>query len=1174
MFSGLKAIPITQDKPLGAGMGAAEFVHLHLHTQYSLLDGAIKIPDLISKAKEFKMPAVAMTDHGVLFGAMEFYTSVQSSGLKPIVGCEVYVAPGSRHDRGGKNGDSRANHLILLCENYKGYKNLCKLVTLGFQEGFYYKPRVDRELIEKHNEGLICLSACLKGEVADRIVRGDDDGAFRAAAWHKEVFGSDRYYLELQENGIDEQRKVNQKLIEFADKLQVGIVATNDCHYLDQRDHRAHEILLCIQTGKKLEDVNRMSFSSEQFYVKSPEIMAYDFRNYPQAIRNTLEISERCGLLLEFGQVHMPRFDLGTGETLRERFESDTKAGFEQRVGKLVGLGAMTEKRLDDYRNRLSTEIKLIQDMGFSGYFLIVADFIKYAKSHDIPVGPGRGSAAGSLAAYCLGITDIDPIKYNLLFERFLNPERKSMPDIDVDFCTQGRDRVIEYVSGKYGKDCVAQIITFGRMQAKAVVRDVARVLGFPYADADQIAKLIPDALKMTLEKATKDEPRLKEMMDNSSEVKDLILTAKSLEGITRHASTHAAGVVISDKPLVERLPLYKGQNDETLTQFDMTWVEKIGLVKFDFLGLKTLTVLDRAIKLIRETQQHDFDINTIPYDDTTTFEMLSRGDTLAIFQLESSGMREVLTKFRPSVFEDLIAILALYRPGPLESGMVDDFINRKHGRTPIEYPLEQLESILKETYGVIVYQEQVMSIAKELADYSLGEADLLRRAMGKKKAAEMAEQKSRFEKGAAKNRIDPEKAAYIFDLMEKFAGYGFNKSHSAAYAMITYQTAYLKAHFPSEFMAAQLTCETGNPDKITTYISECRNMGIQILPPHVNDSFENFHVYNSKIVFGLGAVKNVGENAVNSILEARREGGPFCGMYDFARRVDLRKVNKKVIESLIKCGAFDGMGPNRRSMLESIDSILDQAASFQREQSEGQFNLFSTECVVGSSSDLTDPPIAPLPEWDDLLKLSFEKDLIGFYVTGHPLMNFESIIREFTNSSTSRLINMSSSTLVRLPGMVKSIKEINTKKGDRMAFVTFEDLEGIVEVTVFSDLYALTRDILNSNEPLILAGVREGEPDAPKLLAQEVHLLKDAPRHFSKSVTVRISTLGTDSSQIRNLKNILSRYRGKVPVKLSVTIPNRSETIISLGSSGCDPSEAFASEIKNQFGNEPVATA
>ena len=1155
-------------------MGSAEFVHLHLHTQYSLLDGAIKIPDLISKVKEFKMPAVAMTDHGVLFGAMEFYSSVQSNGLKPIIGCEVYVAPGSRHDKGARNGDSRANHLILLCENVKGYKNLCKLVTLGFQEGFYYKPRVDREILEKYNEGLICLSACIKGEVADKILRNDEKAAYEAAAWHKEVFNSNRYYLEIQENGIEEQRKVNEKLIEFADRLGVGIVATNDCHYLDQRDHRAHEILLCIQTGKKLEDANRMSFSTEQFYVKSPEIMAYDFRNHPSALRNTLEIADRCGLLLEFGQVHMPRFNLGTGETLRDRFERDARAGFELRIGKQVKSGELSEENLSRYRTRLSTEIKLIQEMGFSGYFLIVADFINYAKGHDIPVGPGRGSAAGSLAAYSLGITDIDPIKYNLLFERFLNPERKSMPDIDVDFCTQGRDKVIEYVSNKYGRDSVAQIITFGRMQAKAVVRDVARVLGFPYSEADQIAKLIPDALKMTLDKALKDEPRLKEMMASSAEVNDLITTAKSLEGITRHASTHAAGVVISDQPLVERLPLYKGQNDETLTQFDMTWVEKIGLVKFDFLGLKTLTVLNGAIKLIREGQKPDFDIENIPYDDAQTFEMLSKGDTLAIFQLESSGMRDVLTKFKPSVFEDLIAILALYRPGPLESGMVDDFINRKHGRTPIEYPLAQLESILKETYGVIVYQEQVMSIAREVADYSLGEADLLRRAMGKKKASEMAEQKSRFEKGAARNKIDPEKASYIFDLMEKFAGYGFNKSHSAAYAMITYQTAYLKAHYPSEFMAAQLTCETGNPDKITAYISECRNMGLQILPPHVNESHESFHVANGKIVFGLGAIKNVGENAVNSILEARREGGPFCGMYDFARRVDLRKVNKKVLESLIKCGAFDGMGPNRRSMLDSLDSVLEQAAGFQREQSEGQFNLFSMDCSLGSSSDLTDPPIAFSPEWEDLVKLSFEKDLIGFYVTGHPLMNFESIIREFTNCSVPRLVPVAVSTLVKLPGMVKSIKEIQTRKGDRMAFITFEDLEGIVEVTVFSDLYAQTRDLLNCGEPLILSGLREGEPDSPKILAQEIHLLKDAPRHFSRSVIVKVSTLGADSRQIRSLKTILERYRGKVPVKLSVTIPNRSETIISLGELGCDPSEAFMSEVRNQFGNDPVATA
>jgi DNA polymerase III subunit alpha len=1150
-------------------MPSSDFVHLHLHTQYSLLDGQIRIPDLIARAKEYKMPAVAVTDHGNLFGAMEFYSQVKSSGIKPIVGCEVYVAPGSRFEQSAKVGQVTSHHLILLCENEKGYRNLCKLVTKGFQEGFYYKPRIDRELLEEYNEGLICLSSCLSGEVPSRLLAGDEKGAAACASWFREVFGAERYYLELQENGMEEQRRVNSGLTDLAAKLDLKLVATNDCHYLDQTDHRAHEILLCIQTGKKMDDPDRMSFSSDQFFFKSPEQMAHHFRHVPEAIKNTRVVADRCSLILEFGQIHMPRFDLGTGETLRERFDKEARAGFETRLAAVkekAGLPPETEAR---YREQLEYEIRMIQEMGFSGYFLIVADFIGFAKKNGIPVGPGRGSAAGSLAAYSLRITDIDPIRYNLLFERFLNPERKSMPDIDVDFCMDGRERVIEYVSSKYGKDNVAQIITFGRMQAKAVVRDVARVLGFPYATADQIAKLIPEALKMTLDKALKEEPRLKEMMKRP-EVGDLINTARSLEGLTRHASTHAAGIVISDRPLVDHLPLYVGNNGETITQFDMTWVEKIGLVKFDFLGLKTLTVIDQTLKLIESCRGQTLDLNAIPLDDSETFTILSRGDTLGIFQLESSGMRDVLTKFKPSVFEDLIAILALYRPGPLESGMVDDFINRKHGRTSIEYPLPQLEPILKETYGVIVYQEQVMSISKILADYSLGEADLLRRAMGKKKAQEMAEQKSRFEKGAAKNKIDPERATYIFDLMEKFAGYGFNKSHSAAYAMVTYQTAYLKTHYTAEFMAAQLSCEAGNTDKITLYISECRNMEIEVVPPHVNQSFHNFHVADGKIVFGLNAVKNVGEGAVVSIIEAREEGGPFCSLQDFTRRVDLRKTNKKVMESLIKCGALDGMGSSRRAMSEALDSVMEQAAGFQKEKAEGQFNLFVSDCEPNGS--LADQPLPQLPEWDDLIKLQQEKEIMGFYVTGHPLMNFQDLIGKYTNASCATLADTEPNSLVRIAGMVKKIKEINTKKGDRMAFVTLEDLSGTTEVTVFSDLYLPTRDLLQSSDPLMITGVREGDKESPKVLAQEIYPIEDAPRRLSKGIRIKLSARGADPLYVKDLKQILARHRGRLPVRLHVIIPNRTETIISLASVSCDPTEAFLAEVRNTLGYEAVS--
>jgi DNA polymerase-3 subunit alpha len=1148
-------------------MPQADFVHLHLHTQYSLLDGAIRIPDVIARAKQYKMPALAITDHGNLFGAMEFYREVQSNGIKPIVGCEVYVAPGSRKTHSPGPGKVTSYHLILLSENEKGYRNLCRLVTSANFEGFYYKPRIDAELLEEYNEGLICLSGCMSGEIAARLLAGDRKGAAKKAAWFRDLFTPERYYLEIQENGLEDQRKVNRELIELAKELDIKVAATNDCHYLNKADYRAHEALLCIQTGKTLDDPDRLRFETAEFYFKSPEEMAHDFREIPEALKVTREIADRCSLLLEFGRVHMPRFDLGTGERLKERFEADARKGFQRRLEKKE----LDSDRLGEYEERLAREISLIKEKGFAGYFLIVADFIGYAREKGVPVGPGRGSAAGSLAAYSLGITDIDPIRYNLLFERFLNPERKSMPDIDVDFCMEGRDRVIEYVSEKYGRDNVAQIITFGRMQAKAVVRDVARVMGFPYPEADKIAKLIPDELKITLDKALEKEPRLVKEREKNPRVDELITMAKALEGLTRHASTHAAGIVLADKPLVEYLPLYRGNKGETLTQFDMTWVERIGLVKFDFLGLKTLTVIDKALKLIEAATGQRLDIKKIPLDDGKTYEMLSRGDTLGIFQLESSGMREILTKFKPTVFEDLIAILALYRPGPLESGMVDDFISRKHGRTDITYPLPELEPILKETYGVIVYQEQVMNIAKTLADYTLGEADLLRRAMGKKKPEEMAVQKSRFEKGAEKNRIDPEKAAYIFDLVEKFAGYGFNKSHSAAYAMVTYQTAYLKTHYPSEFMAAQLTCESGNTDKVTRYITACREMGLEVLPPHVNVSHHDFHVAESKIVFGLGAVKNVGEGAIKEILDARDEDGPFCGLQDLARRVDLRKVNKKVFESLIKCGALDGTGHSRHALIESLDGILDAASAYRKEKAAGQFNLFDNDCMTGGDN-AADAPIPDLSEWDDVTKLSFEREMLGFYITGHPLTRFDDLIKRYASASSSGLAGIAESSPVRLAGLVKTVKEINTKRGDRMAFVGLEDLEGVAEVTVFSDLYAQSRDLLKPGEALMISGTRDGEKDNPKVLAQEICRLEEAPGRFSNAIHIRIMTTGIDPDRIKDLKRILNRHRGNLPVKLHVIVPNRTETVMSLSSISCEAGSELQSEVNETFGYPAVS--
>jgi DNA polymerase-3 subunit alpha len=1151
-------------------MASAEFTHLHVHSQYSLLDGAIRIPDLIARAKEYGMNSVAITDHGNLFGAMDFYEQVQAAGIRPIIGCEVYVAPGSRFDRVSKPNEPSAYHLILLCENEKGYRNLCRLVTDAYFEGFYYKPRIDHELLEKHNEGLICLSGCLSGEVASALLTGSIDRAVGIAEWYREVFSPERYYLELQENGLEEQRRANRGLIEIAKRLELNVTATNDCHYLDRTDHKAHEVLLGIQTGKTLNDDGRLRFETEEFYFKSPKEMAHDFKDIPEALRNTQVIAEKCSLLLQFDQIFMPRFDLGTGETLRERFEKDARTGFDRRIEKLRSTGDFEESSADEYTERLEREIKLIQEMGFAGYFLIVADFINYAKDNGIPVGPGRGSAAGSLAAYSLGITDIDPIRYDLLFERFLNPERKSMPDIDVDFCMDGRDRVIEYVSRKYGKENVAQIITFGRMQAKAVIRDVARVMGLPYSDGDRIAKLVPDELKITLKAALEKEPRLKAEMEADAVIQELIQTAQALEGITRHASTHAAGIVISDRPLVEHLPLYKGNKDETLTQFDMNIVEKIGLVKFDFLGLKTLTVIDQALKLIEYSCGARPDLDAIPLNDEETYTLLSRGDTMGVFQLESSGMRDILTKFKPSVFEDLIAILALYRPGPLESGMVDDFINRKHGRTKIEYPLPELEPILNETYGVIVYQEQVMNIATTLASYSLGDADLLRRAMGKKKPEVMAEQKARFEKGAGKNKIDPEKAAYIFDLMEKFAGYGFNKSHSTAYAMVTYQTAYLKTHYPAEFMAAQLSCDAGNTDKVTAYIAECREKAIEVMPPHVNRSFSDFHVEEGKIIFGLSAVKNVGAGPIASILEQREKDGLFCNLDDFATRVDLRKVNKKVLESLIKCGAFDDLGHTRRAMLDGLEMVLDHASAVQRERDAGQFNLFDTECLAPGAASASSVP--ELVEWDEALKLGFEKDVLGFYVSGHPMQKYEDILTKFITATSKTLAEIADSRVVRLAGLVKNCKEINTKRGERMAFLTLEDLTGTVEVTVFADVYAETQELIKSGDPIVVSGPKEGNAENPKVLAQEIFHISEAKSRMSNEVRITLSSRRSDPSHVALLKGILSRHKGRVPVTFEVIIPNRTTTVIKVPTLRCDASDSLFTEVKQALGYQPMS--
>jgi len=1168
---------------------SSPFVHLHLHTQYSLLDGAIRFDDLIAKAKELNMPAVAMTDHGNMFGAAEFYLKCQKAGVKPIIGCELYLAPESRFSKDAKGISDAAYHLILLCENLQGYRNLSYLTSAGYKEGFYYRPRIDRELLAGRSEGLIAMSACLKGEVAMQCGRGRMEDAVATARWYSDLF-PDRYYIELQENTIPEQDIVNKRLLEVAGELGLPLVATNDCHYLNREDARAHEVLLCIQTGKTMEDPTHMKFSVDEFYVKSPEEMTAAFGYAPEAISNTLAIADRCNLELAVDgkTYYFPHFDPPAGKNHDDMLRELATEGLKERmVTVLAKYPDMTLEQQQAYFDRLAIELDCIRDMQFPAYFLIVSDFIRWAKDRGIPVGPGRGSAAGSLVAYATKITDLDPLPYNLLFERFLNPERISMPDIDVDFCQDRRSEVIQYMVDKYGRDRVCQIITFGTMGAKAAVRDVGRALNMSYGDVDRIAKLIPDDLKMTLSKALLQEPQLKELCRADPQVKDLLDTALCLEGLTRHASTHAAAVVVAPEPLEEFLPLYKDQKTGSInTQYSMKYVELVGLVKFDFLGLKNLTVIENAVRLVRAGKDPDFDITTLRDDDQASYDLITAGNTTGVFQLESTGMKEMLVKLKPSCFEDVIAACALYRPGPLGCGMVDDFIERKHGRQKVAYDLPQLEVILKDTYGVIVYQEQVMQISRSLAGYSLGQADLLRRAMGKKDAKEMERQKDTFLNGAKGLGIDTKKAEAIFDQMAKFAEYGFNKSHSAAYALIAYQTAFLKAHYPVEFMAALLTCDMDSTDKVVKNISDCREQGIEVLPPDINTSGLSFTVVGTSMRFGLGAVKNVGAGAIEAILEARVEG-PFKGLYDFCERVDLRRVNKRVIESLIKCGAFDSTGSTRSSLMEGLEAASSYGQKIQEERASAQVSLFGTEEVTRGNGN-GGMKLPDLPEWHDKEKLALEKEALGFLITGHPLDRYIDDIRRLASCDIINLTEQADGCEVRVCGIVSGLKEIITKKGlgDRMGFVTIEDLTGSVEVTIFSDVYANVVGILKSDDPLLITGKLEKGEKGAKILVQalkeggnawqqknrgpagDVKLLSEARSRTTTRVCFNLRMDDTPLERLDGLKGIIERHRGTVPAFISFEMPSRGRATMQLPAEMyVMPDDELRLEVERLFG-------
>ncbi|MFT5698909.1 MAG: DNA polymerase-3 subunit alpha [Desulforhopalus sp.] len=1125
---------------------SAGFTHLHVHSQYSLLDGAIRIADLLDKCKEFGMDSVAITDHGAMYGALEFYVKATKAGIKPIIGCELYIAPGDMKVKKPIDGQV-AFHIVLLAMDHTGYKNLMKMSSIAQHQGFYYKPRIDMEVLKEHNEGIIALTACLHGQVPYLIHKNDMSGARKKAKELYDIFG-DRLYFELQENGISDQQPVNDGMKKLAAEMGVKLVATNDCHYLNREEAHAHELLLCIQTGKTINDPKRFRFSTDEFYFKSPEVMRKSFAHCPESIATTQEISDRCNVEISFDDYYFPNFPVEEGETLDSMFKKACWDGLEIRFNEMREAGTYNDEADATYRARLEMEIDVISTMGFPAYFLIVADFIVWAKEHDIPVGPGRGSGAGSLAAYAMSITNIDPIPYGLIFERFLNIERKSMPDFDIDFCQERRGEVIDYVRRKYGgAEYVAQIVTYGCMKAKGVIRDVGRALDIPFGDVDKIAKLIPDELKMTIKKALQEEPKLQEAADVDPRIEELLSVSKTLEGLARHTSTHAAGVVVSPTPMTDYVPTCRGSNEETLTQYDMTHTEMTGLIKFDFLGLKTLTVIDKAVKHIKLDNGIDLNIDTIPMDDAKTFELLCSGDALGVFQLESSGMRELLVKMAPEVFSDLIALVALYRPGPLDSGMVDDFVETKHGRKEAHYPLLQIKDVLEETYGVIVYQEQVMKISNILASYSLGDADILRRAMGKKKPEVMAEEKIKFLAGAKKNELPADKAEYIFDLMAKFAGYGFNKSHSAAYALVSYQTAYLKAHYMPQFMTALLSCDMNNTDKVVLYINECSEHDIEVLPPDINESVKDFSVKDDRVRFGLAAVKNVGENALDSIVEERDKNGQFTSLSDFCNRVDSRKVNSRVIESLIKSGSFDSLGYKRSQYVAVLDQAMEQAKAVQRDLQSGQMSLFSVAPEAENQTELSQIPMPDIPEWEERKKLIHEKETVGFYITGHPLNEAIHEINSIVDCSIQGLADWGENQPVRIGGLIRSCKKLRSKKGDPMAFLAIEDLAEAVEVIVFPNTYAMCEEILSSPDPIIIQGTVQQDDRGPKIIAETIDSLQDAREKYTDSAKIKLSSEKLSRQQLEKVKKTLYQFHGSCPVRLTLHFAGKGEVDIDV---------------------------
>ena len=1153
-------------------MSKSRYVHLHCHSHYSLLDGVIPVGSLVRAAKDRDMKAIALTDHGNMFGAVEFYQAAKQEGIKPIIGMEAYITEGSRLEKKKASPGANFYHLVLLAQNAIGYQNLVKLSSMAFIDGFYYKPRIDHEILEQHSEGLIGLSACLSSEINRALLHGDDQKARDATARYQRIFGKDRFFLEIQEHGLPEQRRILEKVPPLAQEFGLPLVATNDIHYLNPGDARAQEIHLCINTGATLDDADRMCFDTDQFYFREGDEMARIFSDFPDSVTNTDDIADMIDFDLDMDSDHLPVFQSAeiprTPDMTSEEVEEQNRVYLRELLEQ--GFAERYAEETPELRERLEYEIGIIEKMGFVSYFLITWDFIRFARDHDIPVGPGRGSAVGSIVAYCLGITDMDPIEYGLIFERFLNSDRISMPDIDIDFCMDGRDKVIQYVRDKYGEDRVCQIVTFGTMAARAVIRDVGRVLGIPLKEIDAIAKKIPDTIGIKLDEALAQEPDLRAMAEDPR-YQELFEVAQRLEGLNRHCSTHAAGVVIADQPLTEIVPLYRNGDDIT-TQYTMEVLERLGLLKMDFLGLKTLTIIDRARKIIREEQGIDIDPRELALDDPKTYELLQAATTKGIFQLESQGMRELLRRMVPDRFDDLIAVLALYRPGPLGSGMDKTFCERKHGREELTYLHDKLAPILGESNGVILYQEQVMRIAHDMAGFSMNEADSLRKAMGKKKPEILAKFKDQFCKGAAANDIEVKTAKEIFEQIEHFAKYGFNKSHSTAYAVVSYQTAYLKANYPAAFLAAVLSCEIALVEKMVEYLDECRQMGIVVHPPNINTSGNNFTVRDGEIHYGLVAIKGVGEKAVEAIVSERSANGEFTSIYDLTTRVDLRQVNKTTLEQLVRCGALDTVAPQpglgaRAILLASVKDAIDEGNRVQAERRAGQLSLFGGE----SSLAMPEESYAAVPEWSDLDVLAAEKESLGFYLSGHPLQKFEADLAPFRTHDIQSLDQAADKSKAVVGVLISKVRLRQTKRGDTMAILHVEDQSAQTEVVVFPNVYREQQPHLADDAVVLISGDIEVREETAQLRANKVIPVEKAFEEFGGRLGVTFPVETCSEDDLFRLKDVVQRHPGKIPVSLVFRGSGRRWVVRTNHKLAVSPTSIMLEELRALFGDERV---